>query len=208
MHFHWKKILQTSKNARTMSTWNSSIRIWRFHRHGPGSIPGMGIPNAITDVLENFCTILIPCGLVVSIWHSSSPPWPEFDSRHRNSRSNIFQRPNSRIFPKAIDLRPRFLSLINSCLPHIITMTTIQFFFFDYDDCLVYGQRHNTSKEHWITFFGIIFRTINSDTDPLLLKTDLKTIEEHSKNVNLKLNEINKCNILRVTLMHNIVINP
>ena len=28
MHFHWKKILQTSKNARRRSTWNSSIRIW------------------------------------------------------------------------------------------------------------------------------------------------------------------------------------
>ena len=49
---------------------------------------------------------------------------------------------------------------------------------------------------------------MNSDTDPLLLKTDLKTIEEHTKNVNLKLNEINKCNVLRVTLMHNIVIYP
>ena len=60
---------------------------------------------------------------VVDLALSSSPPWPEFDSRVRNSRSNIFQRPNCRIFPKAIDLRPRFLSLINSCLPHIIFRT-------------------------------------------------------------------------------------
>ena len=124
MHFHWKKILQMSKNARTMSTWNSSIRIWRFHRHGPGSIPGMGIPNAIADVLENFCTILIPCGLVVSIWHSLA---------HRHGPSSIpgigilgaifFNARTAESLQKQFDLRPRFQSLINSCLPLIIFRT-------------------------------------------------------------------------------------
>ena len=89
-----------------MSTWNSSIRIWRFHRHGPGFIRGMGIP------LAKF-----------------------FDERTAESSQ------------KPLNLRSKFLSLINSGLPHIITITTMQFFFFDYDDCLVYGQRHNTSKE-------------------------------------------------------------
>ena len=86
-------------------------------------------------------------------------------------------------------------------------MTTIQFFFFDYDDCLVYGQRHNTSKETLNYFLWNNLKNNQFDTDPLVLKTDLKTVEELSKNVNLKLNDI-KCNVLRVTLMHNIVIYP
>ena len=166
MHFYWKKILQTSKNARTMSTWNSSIRIWRFHRHGTGSIPGMGIPRA-----------------------------KFFDERTAESSQ------------KPLNLRSKFLSLINSGLPHIITVTIIWFFFFILTIVWSTDNVITLQKRHWITFFGINFRTINSDTDPLLLKTDLKTIEEHSKNVNLKLNEI-KCNVLRVTLRHHIVIYP
>ena len=150
MHFHWKKILQTSKNARRMSTWNSSIRIWRFHRHGPGSIPGMGIP-----------------------------------------RGKFFDERTAESSQKPMNLRSKFLSLINSGLPHIITMTIIWFFFFILTIVWSTDTSYHFCRDTAITFFGIIFRTINSDTDALLLKTDLKTIEEHSKNVNLKLNEIN-----------------
>ena len=130
MHFHWKKILQTSKNARRMSTWNSSIRIWRFHRHDPGSIPGMGIPRA-----------------------------KFFDERTAESSQ------------KPINLRSKFLSLINSGLPHLITMTIIWFFFFILTIVWSTDTSYHFCRDTAITFFGIIFRTINSDTDPLLLKT-------------------------------------
>ena len=67
--------------------------------------------------------------------------FPSWEFHEQNFSTNEMQN------QKPLNLLSKFLSLINSCLPHIITMTTIQFFFCDYDDCLVYGQRHNTSKE-------------------------------------------------------------
>ena len=49
-----------------------------------------------------------------------------------------------------------------------------------------------------ITFFRKFFGTINPDSDALSLKTVFTNVEERSKNVNLKLIEIN-CEVLRIT---------
>ena len=117
-----------------------------------------------------------------------SPPWPGFDSRHGNSTSEIFRRTNSRILSKALE--PTFqISVVDkfgSPPDHYNDYYLV--FLFHFDNSLIYRPRHNTSVETLqFLFFGIIFRTIDSDTDPLLLKTDLKAVEEHSKNVNIKI---------------------
>ena len=84
---------------------------------------------ATTDVLESFYTMLMPCGLVVRIWRS-----------HRHGpgsipgmgilRAKFFDERTAESSQKPLNLRFKFLSLINSGLPHIITMTIIWFFFF------------------------------------------------------------------------------
>ena len=157
-------------------------------------------------MLESFSTMLNPSGLVVRI-RRSHRHGPVLIPGMGILRAKFFEERTAESSQKPLNLRFKFLSLINSGLPHIITMTIIWFFFFILTIVWSTDTSYHFCRDTAITFFAIIFRTMNSDTDPFLLKTDLKTVEEHYKNVNLKLNEI-KCNVLRVTLMHNIVIYP
>ena len=135
------------------------VRIWRSHRHGPGSIPGMGI-----FLKRNFSTN----GL-------HKPPKSLESTFHISVVDKLISPPHH-----YHDYYPVFL--------------------FEFDDCLVYGQRHNTSKVTYtaMTFFRKFFGTINPDSDALSLETDFTNVKERSKNVNLKLIEI-KCEVLRIT---------
>ena len=130
------------------------------------------------------------------------PAWKFFSNE-------IFQRTDWTILPKA--LKPTFqISGVDKLIspPHHYH-DYYPVFLFQFDACLVYGQRHNTSKVTYtaITFFRKFFGTINPDSDGLSLETDFTNVKGRSKKVNLKLIEI-KCEVLRITHKHNKGIYP
>ena len=57
------------------------VRIWRFHRHGRGSIPRMGVCfYASFQSYVSKSIILLEDGHM----YDPSPPWPGFNSLHRS----------------------------------------------------------------------------------------------------------------------------
>ena len=136
--------------------------------------------NSDNDALsleKDFTNVVGNMKLSFRIWRFQ---WPGFDSRHGNSTSEIFRRTNCRILR---NLRSTVVDKFGSP-PHHYN----DFWFFFFILTIVWSTDVITfCRDTAISFFGIIFRTIDSDTDPLLLKTDLKAVEEHSKNVNIKI---------------------
>ena len=130
------------------------------------------------------------------------PAWEFFSNE-------IFQRTVCAILPKALEPIFQISGVDKLISPPHHYHDYYPVFLFEFDDCLVYGQRHNTSKVTYtaITFFRKFFGKIYPDSDALSLKTDFTNVEERSKNVNLKLIE-NKWEVLRITHKHNKGIYP